>query len=164
MLQSRSISGRPLSGRVIDGRALGMRASGAGSASDSLRPLAPVLTWVSDNTVNPPEFEGVFDNTHVWSSGEITGSNFDRLELQIDDDVAFGSFDDVTNDLDAAELLALVAIMNPGIQATGIPLYARLRHIHYVGGVGHVSSWANVETKTLLALDDDDYAAWMAAA
>lgn len=151
MLQPRPISGRPLSGHVIDGRALGMRGTSSGSASDSLRPLAPVLTLVSDNTVNPPQLDAVFDDTHVWPSGSITGSNFDRIELQVDQDPLFGSVDETdTNDIDAAELLAGAVQLFPGPLATGVALYIRARHSHYVGGVPHSSAWSNIVTETLL--------------
>lgn len=120
------------------------------SSAAALAPAAPVLTWVSDNTVNPPQLDANFDATHVWPSGSIDASNFDRIELQVDQDPLFGSVDETdTNDLDAAELLAGTATMFPGPLATGVALYIRARHSHYVGGVAHTSAWSNVVTQTL---------------
>ena len=128
-------------------------------------PLAPILTWTSDSTVNPPQLDVDFDDTHIWPSGQITGSNLDRIELQVDQDPLFGSVDETdTNDLDAAELAAGTAQIFPGPLAGGVALYIRVRHHHYVNGVAHTSAWSNVETKTLVSNDDEDYAAWVAAA
>lgn len=121
-----------------------------GGGFDTARPSAPVLIWTSDDTVNPPIFSAIFDGTHVWSAGEIDASNFDRIELEIDQDAAFGTPDeDTTNDIDAAELLAGEVQLTTGSQTTGVALYARARHIHYVSGVPHPSPWSNVPTKTL---------------
>lgn len=87
------------------------------------------------------------------------------MELQIDDDPLFGGVDeDVTDDLDAAEITAGLVSPSIGSQPGGVSLYARCRHEHYIGGVPRISAWSNVETKTLTASDDEDYAAWVAAA
>lgn len=125
-----------------------------GGGGDGLVPNAPVLTWVSDETVNPPQLDAVFDDTHVWAAGEITGSNFDRIEVQVDQDPLFGSVDETdTNDIDAADLLAGEVSIFPGPLATGVALYIRSRHVHYVGGVAHPSAWSNVVTEALIVTD-----------
>ena len=123
------------------------------SSNAALTPSAPVLTWTSATTVNPPFFSAVFDGAHMWADGQIDASNFDRIELQIDQDAAFGSPDeDATNDVDAAELLAGEVQFTTGVQVGGVSLYARARHIHYVNGGAHPSQWSNVETKILLTV------------
>jgi hypothetical protein len=111
-------------------------------------PAAPVLTWDTGPTDNTPTFTAVFDDTKVWASGEIDGSNYDVITLQWDTDSGFGSVDSDTNTIDAAELLAGNVNFTTGALANGT-WYARCRHNHVVAGVDNISDWSNTVSETI---------------
>lgn len=120
-----------------------------GAGGDPLAPGAPdPFTWDTGPSVNTPTFTADFDNTKVWASGSIDGSNYDDIELQVDTDPAFGSPDLANNVLDAAELLAGTAAFTTGPVPDG-PNYARARHNHVVAGGDHFSAWSVTASKTI---------------
>jgi hypothetical protein len=124
------------------------RLGSGGSANDPLAPAAPVLTWDTGPTDNTPQFTSDFDDTKVHASGDIDGSNYDVIELNWDTDPAFGSPDNDTNTLDAAEILAGEVAFTTGALADGT-WYARTRHNHVVAGVNHYSPWSNTVSQTI---------------
>ena len=138
------------------------RIAGGSSGNDPLAPAAPVLTWDTDGTDNTPTFTADFDDTLVWSAGEIDGSNYDVIHLEWDTDSGFGSVDSDSNTLDAAEILAGEVAFTTGTLADGT-WYARCRHEHVVAGVSHFSPWSNTVSQTIatdanaLLRTDDSY-------
>lgn len=119
-----------------------------GGVSDPLTPDAPVLTWDTDGTDNTPSFTGDFDDTMVHDAGSIDGSNYDVIHLEWDTDSGFGSVDNDSNTLDAAEILAGEVAFTTGTLADGL-WYARCRHEHVVAGVSHFSPWSNTVSQTI---------------
>jgi len=130
------------------GAGFGKLGSGGRRAGDPLAPGAPVLTWDTAGTDNTPTFTGDFDDTHVWASGSIDGSNYDVIEFQWSTSALFTAPGTGSNTLDAAELLAGTAAFTTGALANGT-WYARARHNHVVAGANHYSPWSNTVTQTI---------------
>jgi hypothetical protein len=107
-----------------------------------------VLTWDTAGTDNTPQFTAVFDDTHVWASGSIDGSNYDDIQFQWSTSAVFAAPSTGNNTLDAAELLAGLATLTTGALAEGL-WYARCRHNHVVAGVSHISAWSNTVSQTI---------------
>lgn len=105
-----------------------------GGAGFSL--TAPVLTWVTATDDNTPLFEADFTNLLLNDVGR----------LQISTDVGFTSPTDYTNTADdqVGEIDALLLAFTTGALADGT-YWVRARHER--GAT--VSSWSNVETKTI---------------
>lgn len=98
-------------------------------------PTAPVLTWTSGTSVRDP----IFTLTNIALA--------DSVQLQIDDDPAFGStYGDDTNVVDATEA-ADGQLTFPGIPTLNYSTtyYARARYTR----AGQTTAWSNVENKTI---------------
>ena len=100
---------------------------------------APVLTWVSDVDDNTPLFQAVYTDLLLNDVGR----------LQLSTDAGFTSPTDYTNTADdqVGEIDALLLAFTTGALADG-QWWARVRHER--GAL--VSSWSNVETKTIVTL------------
>jgi hypothetical protein len=94
---------------------------------------APVLTWDEEADDETPDFTVDFD--------EDTAED-DVIRLQIDNDIAFGSPIEITNTLDAAEILAGEITMASGTLADGT-YYVRARVEQPLNTP--ISDWSNVE-------------------
>lgn len=113
------------------GTSFGAFVTGAGGVALT----APVLTWVSGVEDNTPLFEADF-------TGLIEN---DVGRLQLSTDAGFTAPTEATNTADAAEVLALQLDYTTGPLADG-QWWARVRHERGAS----VSSWSNVETKTIV--------------
>jgi hypothetical protein len=109
---------------------------GSGVSTPGVSLTAPVLTWVSDVDDNTPLFQGMFTDLQVADVGR----------LQLSTDVGFSSPIEATNAADAAEVLALQLDYTSGA-LSNVQYWARVRHERGAS----VSSWSNVETKTVNA-------------
>lgn len=97
---------------------------------------APVLTWDAETADTTPDFTIDFDEAVIAT---------DVIRFQIDDDIAFGSPTEVTDTLDAAEILAGAISLAAGALADGT-YYARAR---VERSAVPASDWSNVETVTI---------------
>jgi hypothetical protein len=98
---------------------------------------APVLVWDEETGDSTPDFTINFDPETVET---------DVVRFQIDDDLGFGSPIEVTNSLDAAEILAGEISLATGSLTDGT-YYARAR-VEQPEDTP-ISGWSNIETITL---------------
>lgn len=128
----------------------GLGATGSGGGTDPLAPSAPTLTWATGTDDNTPDFYADFVVGEFWAAGDITGSNYDVIDLQVATNIAFTSPTTASNTVDALELMAgELTFPAVGPLADGT-WYARARSTHYVGGVAHVGAWSNTVTQTIV--------------
>lgn len=110
------------------------------SEDDSIAPDAPVLTWTSDETTDPPEFNIEIDETVAEG---------DEFELQYDDDPGFGSATTVQTTVSADDISGLEIIFGDDEDpldpfGNGV-WYVRCR----VGPTGALSDWSNTVEVTI---------------